>query len=161
MKRTRQISMLFLGIILAISAFIVSSMFITGSEAYAEPIEEVLSMSGLVSEEVGVNGIELDKNLVKVQLVHGKWGEYKAFDGMYNVSPDDEDQIYANDLVAQRGDVEGVSTYIKRYQISATINNDAVFKFTFKEDARFYLCHGTFGGDFNNNWATHASWLLI
>ena len=161
MKRTRQISMLFLGIILAISAFIVSSMFITGSEAYAEPIEEVLSMSGLVSEEVGVNGIELDKNLVKVQLVHGKWGEYKAFDGMYNVSPDDEDQIYANDSVAQRGDVEGVSTYIKRYQISATINNDAVFKFTFKEDARFYLCHGTFGGDFNNNWATHASWLLI
>ncbi len=162
MKRNVRITSLLLCLLLSISAIVAISNFVnSGNVVYAEPVEEVLSMSGLVSEEVGVNGAELEKTLVKAQLLHGEWGEYRAFDGMYNVEPDDEDQIYANDSTAQRGDTQGISTYIKRYQISATTNNDAVFKFTFKEDARFYLCHGTFGGDFNNNWATHASWLLV
>ncbi|MBO5926686.1 MAG: hypothetical protein J6Q38_03935, partial [Clostridia bacterium] len=123
------------------------------------PKEEIYAMSTLVTEQVA--GAITQKSIANVSLVHGKWGEYKAFDGMYNVTPDDEDQVYASDSVALRGDQEGISTYIKRYQISATKNNDAVFKFTFNEDARLYLCHGTFGGDFNNNWATHASWLLV
>ncbi len=146
--------------ILMISFFVVSGLFIVKNKKAYASTEECLTMSGLVSEEVGGNGAELDKTLVKAQLVHGKWGNYQAFDGLYNVDPDNEDQVYASDSVAQRGDTYGISTYIKRYQISATTNNDAVFKFTFKEDARMYLVHGTFGGDFNNNWATHATWIL-
>lgn len=161
MKVLKKLTVLLFSVILAAGAYVgLGSFAVVGKKVYADS-EEVLSMSGLVSEEVGVNGAELDKNLVKAQLVHGNWGSYRAFDGMNNVDPDDEDQIYATDSVAQRGDTQGISTYIKRYQISATTNNDAVVKFVFKQDARFYLVHGTFGGDFNNNWATHAAWILV
>ena len=160
MKTIKRSTLILCCAVLMISSFVVSGFFIVRNKKTYAATEEVLSMSGLVSEEVGVNGIELDKTLVKAQLVHGKWGKYQAFDGLYNVDPDNEDQVYATDSVAQRGDVYDISTYIKRYQISATTNNDAVFKFTFKEDARMYLVHGTFGGDFNNNWATHATWIL-
>ena len=161
MRKTKKIAVLFLSVLFVIFTLIASSMFASVRKVSADAIEEVLAMSGLVSEEVNVNGVELEKTLVKAQLVHGEWGKYQAFDGMYDVSPDDEDQVYASDSVVQRGDEQGVSTYIKRYQISATTNNDAVYKFTFKKDARLWFVHGTFGGDFNNNWATHASWLVV
>lgn len=139
MKTVRRSTSIFFCTMLLIFTFFVSGVLILKSNIAYAGTEEVLSMSGLVSEEVGVNGEELDKTLVKAQLVHGKWGNYRAFDGLYDVDPDNEDQIYATDSVAQRGDTSDISTYIKRYQISATTNNDAVFKFTFKEDARMYI----------------------
>lgn len=65
MKALKKLTVLLFSVILAAGVYVGSGSFaVVGKKVYADA-EEVLSMSGLVSEEVGVNGAELDKNLVK------------------------------------------------------------------------------------------------
>ncbi|MBQ6979402.1 MAG: hypothetical protein IJR66_03385 [Clostridia bacterium] len=159
MKRIKQKTVLLLGVIFffCLTGFLGSLVF--GEKKVYAFNQEAYNMSSLVTEEV--SGGIASKQIADVSLVHGKWGEYQVFDGKYNATPDDEDQVYATDSEVQRGDEQGVSTYIKRYQLSATKNNDAVFKFEFKSNSKLYINHGTFGGGFDNNWATHGCFMII